>query len=370
MMVILSSLGVFLLAMYLVNDSSLSPYETLRGYVLQWVATTWFFALGATIGSFLNVVIYRIPRGESVATRPSHCPYCDQKIKGKDNVPVLGWLVLNGRCRVCRLPISTRYPIVEFICGLIFLVFFFVEIVSGGWNIPGRVPDERIGIVYVLFGGESWDLVRLYLLHMFLAASLVSSTMIHWDDQKIPVRFWATIGCFVAIFVLIWPDLHPVSWCLFGWKTELPRMVNAATSLVMGSVCGVGIGMLIAQIYRWLGHSEGPKLSRGLSICLGLVGLFLGWQAVFAIGLIAVWFSLLAQLITFGRQWKLPWAGVVSVAVLVHHLLWRLLSGLDGWWLGTESDLFQVVLFAVVFVSSCLFCAWVTRTAHMKNTQS
>lgn len=370
MMVILSSLGVFLLVMYLVDDSSLSPYETLRGYVLQWVATTWFFALGATIGSFLNVVIYRIPRGESVATRPSHCPFCDQKIKGKDNIPVLGWLVLNGRCRVCRLPISTRYPIVEFICGSIFLIFFFVEIVSGGWNIPGRVPDERIGIVYVLFGGESWDLVRLYLLHMFLAATLVSATMIHWDDQKIPIRFWATVGFFVAIFVLIWPDLHPVSWGLFGWTAKLPGAVNAAISLIMGSICGVGIGMLIAQIFRWMGRAGSVKSDRGLGICLGLVGLFLGWQAVFAVGLIAVWFSVFAQLISFGKQWRLPWAGIVSVAALVHHLFWRPLSGLDGWWPGADSNLMQVSLFAVVFVTCCLFCAWVSKTARPKRVYS
>jgi leader peptidase (prepilin peptidase)/N-methyltransferase len=68
---------------------------------------------GAVIGSFLNVVVYRLPRGESLSTPASHCPSCDTPIKPYDNVPVLGWLWLRGRCRSCGEPISARYPLVE-----------------------------------------------------------------------------------------------------------------------------------------------------------------------------------------------------------------------------------------------------------------
>jgi len=68
---------------------------------------------GAIIGSFLNVVAYRLPRGESLSTPGSHCPSCEAPIKPYDNVPVLGWLWLRGRCRSCRAPISPRYPLVE-----------------------------------------------------------------------------------------------------------------------------------------------------------------------------------------------------------------------------------------------------------------
>ena len=70
-------------------------------------------AFGATIGSFLNVVAYRLPRGESLVHPGSHCPGCDTAIKAYDNVPVLAWLWLRGRCRSCRTAISPRYPIVE-----------------------------------------------------------------------------------------------------------------------------------------------------------------------------------------------------------------------------------------------------------------
>src|SRR3954464_1084965 len=76
--------------------------------------------LGLLIGSFLNVVIWRVPRGESIVRPPSHCPRCETPLAVRDNVPVLSGLVLRGRCRTCREPISSRYPAVELATGLLF----------------------------------------------------------------------------------------------------------------------------------------------------------------------------------------------------------------------------------------------------------
>jgi leader peptidase (prepilin peptidase)/N-methyltransferase len=76
--------------------------------------------LGLLIGSFLNVVIWRVPRGESVASPPSACPRCGHRIRARDNVPVLSWLLLRGRCRDCAAPISARYPLVEAGTALLF----------------------------------------------------------------------------------------------------------------------------------------------------------------------------------------------------------------------------------------------------------
>src|SRR5947207_2881400 len=72
-----------------------------------------FFMLGACVGSFLNVVIWRLPRGESLSSPPSHCPKCGKTLKWYDNIPILGWIKLGGKCRFCGQPISVRYPIVE-----------------------------------------------------------------------------------------------------------------------------------------------------------------------------------------------------------------------------------------------------------------
>jgi leader peptidase (prepilin peptidase)/N-methyltransferase len=97
--------------------------------------------LGAIVGSFLNVVAYRLPRGESLSHPPSRCPHCGQPIKPYDNIPVLSWLLLRGRCRHCKEPISWRYPLVEagtgILCALVVLV-------------KGADEDAIIGIVLVL----------------------------------------------------------------------------------------------------------------------------------------------------------------------------------------------------------------------------
>ncbi len=101
------------------------------------------FALlfGLAIGSFLNVVIYRLPRGESLSHPPSACPSCGTAIKPYDNVPVLGWLWLRGRCRACQAPISPRYPLVEGVTGLLYLA-----VVLAKWD---DAADIALGLALV-----------------------------------------------------------------------------------------------------------------------------------------------------------------------------------------------------------------------------
>ena len=108
------------------------------------LGTAWFFFVGASIGSFLNVVVWRVPRGRSLFGR-SHCPWCAVQIPGRDNLPVLGWVLLRGRCRTCRLPISPRYPLVELGMGLLFLLVLGVELLSGGSSLPVREVASRQG---------------------------------------------------------------------------------------------------------------------------------------------------------------------------------------------------------------------------------
>ena len=88
---------------------------------MQWLV----LLLGLIIGSFLNVCIYRIPRGESVAFPPSHCPSCGHKIRWYENIPVFSYIfILRGKCSNCKGHISVQYPIVEFITGTLFYIFF------------------------------------------------------------------------------------------------------------------------------------------------------------------------------------------------------------------------------------------------------
>lgn len=79
------------------------------------------FLLGACVGSFINVVVYRLPAGLSLIQPPSRCPHCYTRLKAKDNIPILGWLLLRGKCRYCGAPISWRYPAIELFTALLFL---------------------------------------------------------------------------------------------------------------------------------------------------------------------------------------------------------------------------------------------------------
>lgn len=80
------------------------------------------FVFGSYIGSFLNVCIWRIPRGESIVWPPSHCPKCGARIRWYQNIPILSWIALRGRCANCRQPISIRYPLVELLGGIALLL--------------------------------------------------------------------------------------------------------------------------------------------------------------------------------------------------------------------------------------------------------
>ncbi|MFN4244398.1 MAG: prepilin peptidase [Tepidisphaerales bacterium] len=146
------------------------------------------FLLGLCVGSFLNVVVYRLPRGESLIHPPSRCPSCERRLAWYDNVPVLGWLKLRGRCRWCRRPISPRYPIVEAATGLLFAGYAAAVFVWGwgpcpatayaafdevGLPVPPPLPDVTL----------HWPLL---VLHLGLLAVLLAASLIDLETFTIP----------------------------------------------------------------------------------------------------------------------------------------------------------------------------------------
>ena len=88
--------------------------------ILSVIVCLWCIVLGACVGSFLNVFVYRLPRRKSLLHPPSHCPVCGHLIRWHDNVPMFGWIKLRGKCRDCQSPISVRYPCVEGFCAALF----------------------------------------------------------------------------------------------------------------------------------------------------------------------------------------------------------------------------------------------------------
>ncbi|HVG24636.1 MAG TPA: prepilin peptidase, partial [Thermoanaerobaculia bacterium] len=110
-----------------------------------WVAA----ALGAIVGSFLNVVIHRYPREESIVFPPSRCPHCGTHIKPYDNVPILAWLWLRGRCRACREPITARYPLVELANGLFYAAAFQRTGLTWGFIPIAALVSMTIVLIYI-----------------------------------------------------------------------------------------------------------------------------------------------------------------------------------------------------------------------------
>ena len=154
----------------------------------------WAGALGLVLGSFLNVVIHRLPRGESVVTPRSRCPACGRGIRWHENLPLLSFAILGGKCRGCRAPIRWRYPAVEALTGGLFLLaaWWIVDPLAGGWREPSRW-------VHLL---AAW----------FLLADLVALSFIDLDHRILPDRLTKPGMAAGAVFSLLHPDLQPTGW--------------------------------------------------------------------------------------------------------------------------------------------------------------
>lgn len=165
------------------------------------------FALGACVGSFLNVVVWRMPRGESLVSPPSHCPRCNHRLAWYDNVPVLGWIWLRGKCRYCGEPISARYPVVEAVTGLLFVFHYVMFFIVQQGPCPPVTPAYINEWSEVVQGGRplsiylDWPIFGLYL---FLLSCLLAASLIDAELFIIPIEIpWlaAAAGVLVHGFV-------------------------------------------------------------------------------------------------------------------------------------------------------------------------
>ncbi|WP_233200402.1 prepilin peptidase [Blastopirellula marina] len=295
----------------------------LRNWMMNVFGYGWFFAVGAVIGSYLNVVVWRLPRGKSVVDKPSSCPFCCTNIRALDNVPVLGWINLGGKCRACKLPISSRYPIVEATMGTIFVVLLIVELLAGGSNLPGGELTSGRGFAEVVFEMR-WPIIRLYAYHAALFCWLLPWALIAWDRQRVP-RSTLLVGALVGFGApLIWPDLHPIA--AFASQAS-PRMAELFATLV-----GTATGTLLGLAVRWLENRAEDDLSRGWAMpaMLGTIGMFLGWQAVVTIAAAVLPLYAAADFIA-ARRGKLVRRGLFELlltgATLLYICCWGLLVG-------------------------------------------
>jgi len=176
----------------------------------HWFYILFLFALGACVGSFLNVVVWRLPRGESLITPPSHCPKCNKLLAWYDNLPVIGWIKLGGKCRYCREPISARYPIVEAITGGLFVfyyVMFFMFQIGPCDTCPVMFGDQVVMRRTQLSLATHWPMYGLY---MFLVASLLAASLIDAELFIIPVEIcWLMAGIGMIVHAIVDVPCYP-----------------------------------------------------------------------------------------------------------------------------------------------------------------
>ncbi|MBQ6135797.1 MAG: prepilin peptidase [Kiritimatiellae bacterium] len=211
------------------------------------------FWLGACIASFLNVVIWRVPRGESIVSPPSHGPQCDAPIKWGQNIPILSWLALLGKCANCRAPISPRYILVELLGGLLFLAAFL-------WLWLPAVP--------------LWFAVSRVIVMWIWIALMIAGSFIDFDHQLLPD--FTTVGGMVL--GVVWAVVQGVAYGLsFGWN-RVAAMLMPVVSSVGGLVFGFGLLWLI----RWAGSKVFRREAMGMGdvFLMGAVGALFGPIAV------------------------------------------------------------------------------------------
>ncbi len=256
----------------------------------EYILSAWLFALGGVIGSFLNVVIYRLPAGLSLVKPGSHCPMCKRPIRWYDNVPILGWFLLGGRCRDCKARISFRYPLVEAITAAMFLAVGMADGLSAGAGLP--------------LDGKA---AMLTAYHLLLLCTLLAAGLIQYDGHRVPWQLMLPALVIGVLAPLVWPQVRPAltlgTWAglaKMGWPGWVIGLVDGATGMAVGGAAGLFAWYMLGAPRRW---PQAPRTLSELTLGAACVGLFLGWQAAVLLGILSL--GLYGTAVLAGRKWPL-----------------------------------------------------------------
>ena len=243
---------------------------------MNWILYLTIFLYGIVIGSFLNVCIYRIPRGESIAKERSHCMTCGYQLKWYDLVPLFSWLALRGKCRKCKAPISPQYPMIEGANGVLYILIFAVN----GFNL--------VSVLYCL-----------------MASALLALSVIDFRTYEIPFGFNIFIGILGVVRLVTdmgnWQD-YVIGFFAISAVLEILLLVSGGRAIGGGDVklmaaagllvgwklvilaffIGCILGSVIHIIRMKVSHAEhvlamGPYLSAGILIAALWGSQFIDW---------------------------------------------------------------------------------------------
>ena len=240
--------------------------------------------LGLAVGSFLNVVIYRVPRGESVVSPPSHCPSCDHPIRGWHNIPVLSWLMLRGRCADCKAKISPRYPLVELGTGVLFVAVTFrlaqLELRSA---IPAYLYFTALGIALALIDLDVRRLPNALVLPSYpvIFVLLLASAWSHgdwWSLARAAISAGALFA-FYAVIALVHPagmglgdvKLSGILGMVLGYLSWSTLVIGGFLGFLLGAVVGVVL-IAVGRGGRKTAVPFGPFMIAGALLALFVAG--------------------------------------------------------------------------------------------------
>lgn len=217
----------------------------------------WFFAIGACWGSFLNVVVYRLPR-RATLLGTSHCPACGHAIRVHDNVPILGWSWLRGRCRDCRTPISTRYPRVELLLGLVTLVLAVVDLGGPRGGAGAVLSLRQSGLVAAFLDpdGAAWC---HFLRHVCLVWTMIAAGLMRGDAVRVPPGLLVVTTAIQVLLLLLEPFVRSSSELGGGGLVEA----------TWGGSVGLVSGVLFSSAFRRSGEHVGRSVFVWLSLLVG-----------------------------------------------------------------------------------------------------
>lgn len=312
----------------------------------------WFFFIGSSIGSFLNVVAWRMPRGCSIRGR-SHCPFCDTELGWRENWPVFGWFVLGGRCKTCRLPISSRYPIVEAAVASTVVLIAWSGLYRAVPPLPFW-PQRSIYVTPLWTPILSPDSLAVIFYHVAAIGCLWALALVRFDSARLPRSLVAWCFALVTIPLLAYPLLAVVPWTVGEPPTWTAggQYLNALMRVLTGLASGVMLARMLARVFcptadpkfRPLAEDTGRLID--ITLLLSLVGILVGWQATVAIAAVSL---LTAAVLPAGRLRRpdplARWAILLPPVVALQLAFWGSLHD-TGWWPSVNTAPWVTLLWA------------------------
>lgn len=319
-----------------------------------WIVATYVFALGAVVGSFLNVCVHRLPMHtgywkpiQGLWTPPSRCPKCMTAIRKTDNFPIFGWLRLRGRCRSCGLKISWRYPAIELFNGLMVVALYFLNVPIERWS---DLSDSFLTTPLGPFASDTllsefWLVHARFLTHWLLCELLLVAALIDLDLTIIPAVVtdpWILVGVAISAVGGIW--LWPIDYDLPFGIAEVALMQNAIETGspplrpewvnlypvahgIAASVAGAATGFLSVWSIRWVGTKiiGIEAVGAGDVWLMAMVGSFLGWQPTIIAMFLSLFFALgtIFLRLAAGRFEPIPYGPYLSLGSVTTLMGWH-----------------------------------------------